>query len=578
MKNFFLSLPVCLSATLFSVVGQPLAGTDDLGRTLLQNDAVGDPKPNRQVGIFYFLFTGDWGAPTANYNFDLYELTKKHPEVLQDCDDPNWGGGFGKCYFWGQPIYGYYRADDDWVHLRSMQLLADAKVDFVIIDATNRFTYGTQTEVLMNAMDAVRKQGKNPPKLIFYTNTLSGETIQELYDLYYKEGAPYRHPDCWYYLEGKPLIIGVTEETKGTNYEKFFTYRESQWPFDPPKPNGWPWLSFTRPQIVHKNARGENEIINVSVAQHPNPGAGMGGSAFYGNMDNWGRSYRNGSHGNPETDIFYGYNIQEQWDYALTQNTPFVFVTGWNEWVVVRAFNSHGDPKGSWFCDAASPEYSRDIEPTLTAGLKDNYYMQLVNNIRRYKGVEKNPVAGPAKTIKTMNDWANVSPVYTDYIGETQHRKHPAGTIVPGIVYTNTTGRNDFHTLKVARDKDNLFFYAETVDNITPESGDNWMRLYIDSDRNPKTGRYGYDYRIVRGNTLQQYADGAWKNIKTVKYATEKNKMTITIPKSYLNLSATPINIEFKWADNMQKEDPLDWYVNGDTAPGGRFNYIFEEN
>jgi len=21
--------------------------------------------------------------------------------------------------------------------------------------------------------------------------------------------------------------------------------------------------------------------------------------------------------------------------------------------------------------------------------------------------------------------------------------------------------------------------------------------------------------------------------------------------------------------------DPLDWYVNGDTAPGGRFNYIY---
>ena len=22
-------------------------------------------------------------------------------------------------------------------------------------------------------------------------------------------------------------------------------------------------------------------------------------------------------------------------------------------------------------------------------------------------------------------------------------------------------------------------------------------------------------------------------------------------------------------------DDPLDWYVNGDVAPGGRFNYIY---
>jgi hypothetical protein len=30
------------------------------------------------------------------------------------------------------------------------------------------------------------------------------------------------------------------------------------------------------------------------------------------------------------------------------------------------------------------------------------------------------------------------------------------------------------------------------------------------------------------------------------------------------------------FSDNMQvDDDPLDWYVNGDTAPGARFNYIY---
>src|SRR5699024_12219967 len=87
--------------------------------------------------------------------------------------------------------------------------------------------------------------------------------------------------DNWYYLDGKPLIIGVSEEAKGRNYESFFTFRESQWPNEPAKPNGWPWIDFQRPQKTYKNDKGEPEIINVSAAQHPNLQASMGGSASY---------------------------------------------------------------------------------------------------------------------------------------------------------------------------------------------------------------------------------------------------------------------------------------------------------
>jgi len=53
-----------------------------------------------------------------------------------------------------------------------------------------------------------------------------------------------------------------------------------------------------------------------------------------------------------------------------------------------------------------------------------------------------------------------------------------------------------------------------------------------------------------------------------------KNKMMITLSREEIGLSST-IDIEFKWSDNMQEDDPLDWYVNGDVAPGGRFNYVY---
>jgi hypothetical protein len=555
---------------------QPLAGTDDLGRTLVQNQEAGDVKPGRHVAMFYFLWQGDKGSPTSPGHWDLNELYTKNPKVFKDGEDTGWGGKRGSYYFWGQPVYGYYRGDDYWVHRRNIQLLTDAGVDLLVIDATNRNIYPTQSEALMQAMDDVRAQGKNAPGIVFYTNTQSGETMQDIYDTFYKEGARYRHPGCWFLLDGKPLIIGVTKEAAGSEYENFFTFRESQWPTVPQVVDGWPWISFKRKPEVHYNHRREKEILNVSVAQHPNPTTGMGGAAFYGNMDNWGRSYHNNSHGNPQKDIFYGYNFQEQWDYALKEDVPFIFVTGWNEWIAGRWKSHDNNPGHSWFCDQASPEYSRDIEPTLTAGLKDNYYMLLVNNIRRYKGIEKNPVA-QKHTITQIKDWDKVTETYTDYTGDTLHRDHPGAQSKPGTIYTNTTGRNDFHIMKASHDDNNLYFYAETVQDISPVSGDNWMTLWIDADKSSGTGWYGYDYRIVQGNRLEQYHNGTWKAAtkKKLKYIEEQNKIMITIPLQLMPMLTKPLRLEFKWSDNMQAPDPIDWYINGDAAPGGRFNYQY---
>jgi hypothetical protein len=580
---FFIAVWMCFCGQL---IAQPLAGTDDLGRVLLQHETVGDPKPNRQVGIFYWLWHNrvHWSV-SGNY-WDLSEMYAAHPEIMkvENADSPLWGTG--GVYYWGQPIHGYYFSADYWVALRHIQLLADAGVDFLYIDATNGEEYGKDGHVLMTAMDAVRAQGKNPPKIVFYTRPYndvrkgreSHSTMQKVYDTYYKPGAPYRHPECWYYLEGKPLLIGGEDAAKCTDFQDFFTYREAEWPTgEKYLINAWPWISWTRPQVVHVNKRGEEEAISVSIAQHPNFIAGMGGSAFYGNKDNWGRSYRNGEHGKPE-DLLYGYNNQEQWDYAIEQDVPVVLFTGWNEWVTGRNKPSNQYPDMFSFCDQASPEYSRDAEPTLTAGMKDTYYMQLVNNIRRYKGVEALPAASAPKTIRNFGDWTDVQPAYTDYTDDTALRNHPATPKEPEIIYTNNTGRNDFHLLKVARDNKQVFFYAETVEKITPVEGDNWMRLYIDTDRDFNTGWKGYDYRVVKGKTLQRYTDGGWKNVCGIDRRISGNKLQLTVPANYIRRADNTIDMEFKWSDNMQAEDPMDWYVNGDAAPGARFNYWYKAN
>ena len=558
-----------------------LAATDGLGRTVPQQDEVGPPIENRHVALFYFLWQGHPSSATSEDIWDLSELWLKHPETFEDFDHPGWGGGAGKpgkYYFWGQPLYGYYHGNDYWVHLRSVQLLTDAGVDILVIDATNRITYPSQSDALMRAMEAVRKQGKEPPKIVFYTNTASGETMQEIYENYYREDAPYRHPESWFYLEGKPLIIGLSDQSEGKEYQSFFTIRQSQWPNEPQKIDGWPWIEFQRPQKVYYNHKREKEIVNVSAAQHPNLDASMGGSAFYGQSGNWGRSFRNGSSGDPEKDLPYGYNVQEQWDFALKQDVPFIFVTGWNEWIAGKWRRASGNKEQALFVDQANPEYSRDMEPSLTAGLKDHYYMQLVSNIRRYKGVEKNAPLSKPISISSMSDWRKVYPVYTDYTEDTQDRNHRGAQSKPETMYTNTTGRNDFHELRVAREKENVFFYASTVGEISSNSGDNWMRLYLDTDRSHETGWNGYDYRVVSGNVLQRYSDNKWEDIHKLEYFVEGNRMMITIPRSSIADFSDRLNFEFKWSDNMQDDlDPLDWYVNGDVAPGGRFNFMVNE-
>ena len=734
LKIFRISFFVFLALS-SPIYAQPLAGSDELGRILPQSTSVGTPISGKTVAMFYFLWMGHSGSATAANYCDLDKIISAHPSVLSNFTDPYWGQASSGYYYWGEPIYNYYKGDDYWVHLKNVQLLTDAGVDILVIDATNGIDYGPEANALMNAIDALLAQGKNPPKLVFYTNTYSGATMQNIYNNFYKTGAPYRHPNTWYNMNSKPLIIGITSESVGKDYASFFTYRESQWPVESQKTNGWPWIEFQRPQKVYSNSSSQREIVNVSVAQHPNLTDSMGGSAFYGATGNWGRSYHNGSPGNPSVDLPYGYNVQEQWDYAISQNVPYVFVTGWNEWIVGRWHYPTGDDPGqqkSLFVDQASPEYSRDIEPSLTGSLKDNYYMQLVSNVRKYKGVEAATALSASTTISSMANWTSVTPNYSDYTGDTQARNNAGGqpnnltnivtvsnygfeapviasspgfvqnpsggswtfsgscglvknagaygnptsiegtqaaylqqtgyfqqsfsfpttgtytfkfsaaqrsgntqsfdvivdattmgTITPsstsynsysvsiagltagthtikflgkstadntafidnvtiGIVaadvYTNTTGRNDFQTLKVARDATNLYFYAKTVSAITG-SGNDFMNLWLDTDRNATTGWKGYDYRII-SSTLQKWVSGAWTNVVAVTKTQSGNELYYTVPRSGLGNIADPFNLEFKWSDNMQGslDNPMNWYVNGDAAPGARFNFIATTN
>jgi len=281
----------------------------------------------------------------------------------------------------------------------------------------------------------------------------------------------------------------------------------------------------------------------------------------------------------------YGWNFQEQWDRAFEIDAELVFITGWNEYVAGQWLPEHGwTGKPFSFVDEFDWDRSRDIEPNKGWGDRgDVYYLQLIDNVRKYKGMDVPEKPSGQKTIHIgkADEWANVAPYFRHYKGNTMHRDHKGKN---DQYYKNSTGRNDITGAKVARDAGNIYFYAETAEKLTPATGRNWMMLFLDTDRNKTTGWNGYDFVVNRVSpksnmvTIEKNIDGRWEwePAGESNFAVNSNRLEIAIPRQILNLNAGDIDIEFKWNDNMQENgNIMDFYVNGDTAPGGRFNFVF---
>lgn len=563
------------AASAAPVANGNFAGSDDLGRALPRDGQVRSATSGKYVGIFYFLWMGTHGTDGP---YDITNILAANPNAKNSASTPPWGVE-QSWHFWGKPLYDYYLSDDAWVLRKHVQLLTDAGVDFLVFDATNAYTYKNVYDKLFQILDEQQAKGFKVPKITFYTNSSSGTTITSLYNDIY---AANRYPNLWFNWKGKPMIIGDPTQVSST-IQNFFTFRLNQWPNEGQKTNGFPWIEFQRPQRVFYNDLGEKEVISVSVAQHAST-ISMSDTPLYGYGNNWGRSFHNGANDFSPGATNYGYNIAEQWDFALAQDPQIVFITGWNEWVAQRQPGNASRP--IQFVDLATQEFSRDIEP-MSGGYGDDYYLQMIAYIRKFKGLSAQPTPSASQTI-TMNtdfsQWTNVMPEYRDYTGDTAARNNAGwGT----LTLTNNTGRNDLDTMKVARDANYVYFYAKTAAPLTSYTGGKWMRLFIDTDGNQKNGWNGFDYIVGRSGTtattetVEQSTGGwNWSSAGTVSYKTSGNELQLAIPRSMLGLSstATPMTLRFKWSDNMQTDgDAMDFYVNGDSAPDGRLGYVYTE-
>lgn len=560
-----------------------LTGTDDLGRVLPQHGEVREPREDRYVGLFYFLWLGQHSRSGPH---DITRILAEHPEAVHDVDHPAWGPR-GAFHHWGKPLYDYYFSDDAWVLRRHAQLLAAAQVDFLVFDVTNAFTYREVYSKLLDVFDDVRRQGWDVPRVVFYTNSSSGQTISQIYDDLYKPG---RHRELWFELDGKPMIIGDPDQVS-QEIRDFFTFRRNQWPNEPKKPLGFPWISFERPQDVFY-VDGKPDVVNVAVGVHNN--FPFSDQPFYGYGENWSRSFHDGRP-DPAPDAYvHGYNFAEQWERALAVDPRMVMVTGWNEWVAQRLdgqFPGHDGKERPpdrpiFFVDQATAEYSRDAEP-MKGGYNDNYYLQLVDNIRRYKGLGTQAAPSARRSIAmygSFAQWNDVRPAYRDFVGDTEDRRH-AG--FGGETYTDETGRNDFELVKVARDVRNVYFYARTAEPLRGVPGRQGPTLLIDADRDGRSGWKGYDYVVNRNGTLgplttleASRGGWSWRGVAPIAYRASGRELHVAIPRALLGRHGRgPLQLEFKWVDNVGLDgDVMNFYVHGDAAPDGRFNYMYTED
>ncbi|MBE6952063.1 MAG: hypothetical protein E7452_00720 [Ruminococcaceae bacterium] len=572
------------------MLGRPVASVEDVG-----------PKSDRKVGIFYWTWHQ---LPSRNLRpVDVVDVLAKYPAAEYRHDHPAWGERPFQC-FWHEPLYGFYQDVDPYVIRHHMTMLRSAGVDFLLFDCTNgALLWRAAYEPLFAEMRRMRADGVDTPKVAFMLNFWPNkDTERMLRALYQNLYAPGLYSDLWFYLDGKPMImgspetlpeIGCTESDTQTLNEirSFFTFRPGQpgYGCGPSRPDHWGWLEIFPQHKYGERPDGSCEMMTVGVAQNANKDRIC---THFNDKDTFGRSYTK-KHGFKLLDsesYKYGYNVQEQWERVLDIRPDIAFVTGWNEWIMGQFHEpwlSDNDSTQLAMVDQYDREHSRDIEPDRD-GYLDTYYLQLCSNIRRFKGATpRQPISAP-KTIcmdGSIEQWDDVTPKYVCDKGTTIHRDHDGFV---GCHYVNTSGRNDMIAAKVARDAKFVYFYAECAEELTQPSKNGWMSLFLDTDRSKQTGWEGYDYIVNRTapisgkTTVERYVrtvdEGSftWETVAEAEIVVNGNTLVIAVPRTVAGLDGT-LDFEFKWSDNMQTPDVMDFYVNGDTAPIGRFNYLYRE-
>jgi len=601
-------------------------GSDALGRTMPGYVDVGGVKKDqrRVVGIFYIT----WHSDSANalkspFTADVSKVLAGDPSARLDAKHPLWTEG---SYHWGEPEAGYFLSKDEYVIRKDMSMLADAGVDVLVMDVTNAVRYWDEWDVVFPVMLKMRAEGNRVPQFCFWAfNGPVVTVVQDLYERIYKAG---KYKDLWFMWpfddaqgrEVKPLLLyngnpsidstgpQATKEDYSQEVKDTFTLRTMWWGYYEwagkrfvGTEDNWSFgldmgdtrVSSMKPEDRVSLHNGKREEAAVTPAQHPSSLIGKSwtvdkGEPELNDQDLPVPTYVPWLGKTVEHPEGYGIYFQQRWDEAIKSKPQFLYINDWNEWTAGKyqpapgqTFDFMRRKSPYFFVDQYNAEFNRCIQP-MKGGYTDNYYMQMAQNIRRYKGVRRIPELRGYSAIKIDGDsadWKQVRVEYRDTIGDTAHRDYNG---YGGLHYTNDSGRNDIITSKVAVDAKMVYFYAETNEALTPHTGQNWMLLLIDADKNPKTGWFGYDYLInksvvdAKTTTIMRYDLGtkSWVEMAKLGYRYKGKTLELAVPRKLLGLKGEAFAFDFHWCDNpADLTGPISLCVNGDSAPNRRFNY-----
>ena len=572
-----------------------LTATDAVGRTL---NRVSGYEADKYVGLFYFLWHGQHVADKPR---NVTELLKTNYNDLFDPSPNNTVVPYGSWLHYQEPLYGYYSSVDEWVMRKHIEMFIAADVDFLVIDFTNGVLYPTPLRKLLDLLVEYKNAGWDVPKLTFYVNVNAQELTNQLYKLIYKKD---KYKDLAFYGNGtKPIIISVPHELTAEQ-NAFFDVRASQWHKNQYPTTVFPYWEFSRNWTVHK------DMVNISVAQT--------GTAFSYEFESWdgkdhetwGRGYssKNPTNGNMQA-ILEGANFQEGWDAAIRLDPDIVFITGWNEWVVQkRNLHEHMPELCPYdfpdYTDNFNVEFSRDLEMTKAAtyvkgpngtyvqeGYGDNYYLQLVYNIRKYKGIttadkQESPKGVSIDIDGSIAQWDQVNTRYVTLSSDKIERD--AAGFYKNTKYTQAKPDNFIQDVKVTYDQENIYFLVRTEENVTAHQNGstNWMNLFIGVD-GAETGSWAsFNYVINRNPksnsvTSMEYFTGTdtyeTAHLCDVQYRVDGKYIQFQIPRDALEFEADAFGFTFKVADGINEESNiLDYYVSGESFPIGRMAHIYE--
>lgn len=551
--------------------------TDALGRTLVTHREAGLPKKDKYVGLFYLIWTDSAEGFTSNI-----DVTKAY---ACDPEKPNLGSRGIFCW-WSEPETGYHCSDEVWQIKRDMRYFAMAGIDFIYLDFTNGYIYEKSFRALLDTCLELRAQGQMTPYIVPWAwaeadITVPGYGLVDIYEMFYKDP---KYADLWFYWEGKPLAMlkhdrgGKLSAFDSKELTDFFTFRISwpdyAWPGEPVGSGykfwGDGWLANFEYFYGYTDDPKHAECVGIGCAGFAVPGSGRSGRVL-SQREHLDRFLETSTMGE-------GIMLRENFDEMMEKNpeTDVLIISRWNEW---GAQNLSLLDFG--FVDQFNREYSRDIEP-MKGGFTDNYFYQMCNIIRRFKGVLP-PDEPTGKQTVDLNGgfdrWQDILPVFEDFEGDTAARD--AYDVSKTIHYQDNTGRNDILETRLTADGGMIYAYVRTAAPITDyRDGKNWMMLFIDTDNDPSTGWEGFDfvvnYAVIDESTttLCAYKEDVWQEVGRVRYRVEDCEMMVAIPRTLLGLTGDGFTLNFHWMDNVSDVYDLhSWFTTGDSAPERRNNY-----